>query len=111
MHTVSHFVEHRSRMVKADQRWRALNRLGNVHHIDDHRLLMQQLGLLDKAIHPSATAFVRSLEVIGIEQANLLAVRTDHIENANIGVIDWQVLSLFEANTKQAIHRIENAIL
>ena len=71
-------------------------RLGEVRDVVDDGLRVEQSGLVDEAVHPRAATLVVALEEIGIEQRERAAVRVEHVEDANVGMVDGNVGALRE---------------
>ena len=44
--------------------------------------------LVDEVVHPRAAALVVALEVVGVEERERLAVGVEHLEHADVGMVD-----------------------
>ncbi len=111
VYAVADFMEHRGHLVEAHQRRLAFDRLGDVHHVDDDRLLVEQLALAAEGGHPGTAALARAREVVGVEQADLGVIGVDHVEHAHVGVIDRKVGALAEAHAVKPVQGVEQAVL
>ena len=108
---VAELVEHRGDVGDADQRRLAGGRLGEVCHVEDHRLGSNERALVDKCIHPRAAALVRAREVVGIEESERLAVGIEDFEHPHVGVVDRNVVALFEGEAVQPVRSVEDSVL
>ena len=82
------FMKHRDDIIETDQRRLALSRTRYVHHIDDHRRLIEQRGLADNGIHPCTSTLGFTFVIVGIKQAERFAGFIENIKNTNRWVVD-----------------------
>ena len=51
------------------------------------------------------------MKIVGIEQTDLLSIRTENVEHANRRMVNGQILSLLELDTVEFSISVENAVL
>src|ERR1700681_1616046 len=106
---MSELMEDRGHIIKAQQGGLTRGRLGKVGNIEDHCFGSQQTALIHKAVFPGATALIRSREVVAVIKRQRFAVSIEDFKDAHIGLIDRNVLSLFEGDAVELIRGKENA--
>ena len=85
-----------------------LREIGNV--VDD-RQRAEQLGLLDKVVHPGAAVLVVALEVVAIPERQRLAVGVEDFEDPHVGLVDGNILALLERDAVELVGGVEDAVL
>ncbi len=86
-------------------------RLGEVGDVVDDGQRAEQLGLVDEVAHPGAAVLVVALEVVAVEERERLAVGVEDLEDADVGVVDGEVVALFEGDAVELVGGVEDAVL
>lgn len=111
MQRVAELVEERADLVAAEQHRLPGRGLGDVQVVDDHRLAVEQLALLDEFVHPGPAALGRAGEEVGQEEAQWPAVLLEDLEDPGVGVVADQVRALGEAQPVGQARRVEHAVV
>ena len=85
--------------------------LHDVGDVADDRLRAQQLRLDAEVVHPRAAVLVVAREVVGVEQRQRRPVVVEDLEDADVGVVDREVVPLGEGDAVQLVRREEDAVL
>jgi len=108
---MAELVEHGGDVGEADERGLARRGLGEVGDVVDDRQRAQQFRLADEVAHPRAAVLVVALEVVAVPERQRLAVGIEDLEDAYVGVVDGDVLALFEGDAVELVGGVEHAVL
>src|SRR6266571_6252375 len=108
---MTELMEHRGYVLEAKQGRLTGTRLCEVRDVDNDRLRSQQAALIDEAVLPRTAIFVRTLEVICIEERQGFSVRVEDFKHAHVRLIDRQIFSFLERNAVEFVRREENAVM
>src|SRR5260370_5754362 len=111
MQGMSELMEHGDDVGKADQGRFAFGWLGQVGDVVHHRGVSQEPRLADEFRHPGSAILVVALEVIAVEKCEVLAVGVEDFEDPYIGLVNGNVVALFESNSVELIGRVVDAVL
>src|SRR6185503_17416580 len=82
-----------------------------VRNVEDDRLSPSDSILVDEVVHPGTTALLVTLPVVSIEKSKRLSILIEHLEHANVWVVDRDVLTLLERQAVKLVRREEQSIL
>ncbi len=110
MQRVPELVEERAHFVDGQQRRLTGRRLGDVEVVDHHRLLAEQVGLVDERVHPGAAALGRAVVVVAEEEPDRRAVLVVHLEDPHVRVVADQVGALGQPQPVDLARGVEDAV-
>src|SRR5260370_17395216 len=111
MQGMSKLMEHGNDVGEVDQGRSPGGCLGQVGNVVYHWGVPQKPRLADEFGHPGAAVLVVALEVIAVEKCEVLAVGVEDFEDPYIGLVNGNVVALFESNSVELIGRVEDAVL
>src|SRR6185437_8478956 len=100
-------VEHAGYIVRAEESGLARRGFGEVGNVIDDWKSAEQLGTLNKAIHPCAAVLVVAFEVIAVPQRQRFAVGVRYLEYAHIRVVHGNVVPFLKREAIELVRRVE----
>ena len=94
-----------------DERGLARGGLGEVGVVRDGRLPAEQPALVDEAVAPRAAALRRPQEEIAVVQGERAAVGVEDLPDADVRMVDGDVLALLEGDAVHLVGGEEDAVL
>src|ERR1700683_3177428 len=104
-------MEHGDYVGEADQRGFARGGLGQIGNVVDEWSRLQQVRLAYELGHPGSAIFVIALEIIAVEQCQVLAVGVEDFEDADIGLVDRNVVRFLKGNSYRLRAGEQDAVL
>ena len=110
MQAVAELMEERRRIGEGDQRRLALRRPVVVAIVQDQRNFAGNPVLGPERAHPGAGTLALAGEIVAVEQGDHITFGVMDFPDANIGMIDRNVVALVEADIEQAPGRVEHRV-
>ena len=85
--------------------------LGKVGDVVDDGQRAEQSGLRHELAHPRAAVLVVALEVVAVEEGERLAVGVEDLEDADIRLVDGDVVAFFEGESVELVGGVEDSVL
>ncbi len=108
---VAELVEHGDDVGKGDERGLALDGFGKVGDVVDDGQGAEQLRLRNEFAHPGSAVLVVALEVVAVEEGERLAVGVKDFEDADIRLVDGDVVAFFEGESVELVGGVEDSVL
>src|SRR5712691_6023663 len=108
---MSKLMEHGNDVGEADQGGFAGGWLGQVGNVVHDRGSSKKPRLADEFGHPGSAVLVVALEVVAVEKGEVLAVGVEDFKDPYIGVVDRNVVPLFEGDSIELICCVEHSVL
>ena len=108
---VAKLMEHRGDVVPGEQRGLSFRGLGEVAHIEHHRLLLALVALRDELVHPGSAALGGPAVEVAVEERQRLAVLVLHLKHLHVGMVGGDVGALVERESIDAVGGVEHAVL